>query len=69
MRTPLLGKKDLGPLRKVVDGDASKDKLECGHVLPIAQDIYGPRFPQRRRCRKCRDGITVNDSKDGNAHG
>lgn len=29
------------------------DLLECGHVLSAANDLYGPRFPSRRRCTEC----------------
>lgn len=41
------------PLRKVVDSKDYKDFLECGHILPLAQDIYSNRYPVRRRCHKC----------------
>lgn len=44
--------------------------LECGHTLRQAQDIYGVRYPERRRCWKCRDGLAVDvdvTSLDGEA--
>jgi hypothetical protein len=31
--------------------------LECGHVLPQARDMIGVRYPARRRCRKCAEGL------------
>jgi hypothetical protein len=34
-----------------------RDVLECGHVLPVAKDAFGPRYPARRRCWKCRRGL------------
>lgn len=55
------------PLRKVerqvmydVLGNGTpivQDLLECGHLLPPAEDIYGVRWPARRRCCKCRLGM------------
>jgi hypothetical protein len=32
------------------------DYLECGHVIPQAQDIYGFYYPKERRCHKCSKG-------------
>jgi len=29
------------------------DKLECNHILMVASDMYGKRFPNKRRCRHC----------------
>jgi len=42
------------PLRKVVGVDSTgHDILECGHRLSGASDIYGPRYPDKRRCHYC----------------
>lgn len=49
------------PLRKVIQRAGwniggvivSADYLECGHVLPVTQDIIGEYYPERRRCHKC----------------
>lgn len=47
------------PLRKVigyvdVDGNGwIKEKLECGHIVGIKQDIYGATNAYRRRCKQC----------------
>lgn len=46
----------LCPLRRVVDHSGDRlqwDVLECGHKLYQASDIFGQRFPTRRRCRHC----------------
>lgn len=31
-----------------------KERLECGHLINIKQDIYGETNAYRRRCRDCR---------------
>lgn len=46
------------PLRKVInrftnDNGVRREQLECGHEIGQAQDMYGDRYPVRRRCRKC----------------
>jgi hypothetical protein len=41
------------PLRKIIEIVERKEILECGHVLPIKQDIFGDTCPLRRRCWKC----------------
>jgi hypothetical protein len=56
----------MAPLRKVVANlpwmvpgvsvPLPSDLLECGHRLAEASDIYGPRYPARRRCHKCERG-------------
>lgn len=58
-----------GPLRKVVSEAAVtyeiagyevtrlREVLECGHVNRIPTDRYGEYTAERRRCRKCRDGL------------
>ena len=56
------------PLRRIVreftetieNGDGCRaqlprEKLECGHVVAVRQDIYGPTNAYRRRCRRCGD--------------
>jgi hypothetical protein len=56
-----------GPLRAIigyvevpiVEGSrwtVIRERLECGHVVNIRQDIIGPTNAHRRRCRRCRDG-------------
>lgn len=34
-----------------------QDVLECGHMLSPAQDAFGERCPERRRCFKCAKGL------------
>lgn len=61
------------PLRNVVDRGIYKvfdwglgvtqDHLECGHLLAPADDIYGPRYPSRRRCWKCAKGEPVDTAE------
>ena len=46
------------PLRKVVGQKGFDDILECGHSLFQASDMYGPRFPGKRRCRHCWKALT-----------
>lgn len=50
------------PLRKVVDEGATKEvegytlrcwELECGHKVSPPEDLIGPRYPERMRCRQC----------------
>jgi hypothetical protein len=47
------------PLRLVVDSfadpatSALKERLECGHVQGVRQDIFGDTNAVRRRCRQC----------------
>lgn len=46
------------PLRKIVrefinEHGAEKEELECGHVVPRKQDIYGATNAYRRRCKQC----------------
>lgn len=52
------------PLRKIIEvvripgekfgwPDVFKERLECGHIVRIKQDIYGPTNAYRRRCREC----------------
>jgi len=49
-----------GPLRRVVEhlgclpGEFTpSEKLECGHIQRVVQDIYGPTNAYKRRCRQC----------------
>lgn len=46
-------RKYLYPLRKIVGCNGRWDVLECGHELLEASDMYGFRFPDKRRCRHC----------------
>jgi hypothetical protein len=32
-----------------------KEKLECGHIVRIKEDIYGQTNAYKRRCRFCRE--------------
>lgn len=50
------------PLRKVIERvevdigysvTVTREKLECGHVIPIVQDFYGNTYAERRRCKQC----------------
>lgn len=50
------------PLRAVVGGkhvevvpgvEVWRDELECGHLIRIATDMIGERYPARRRCGEC----------------
>lgn len=49
----------MAPLRKVIESfndketGAMKERLECGHVQNVKQDIYGYTYANKRRCRKC----------------
>jgi len=65
-----------GPLRKIVGSDwlpcnvapggfanHHGDLLECGHIISMAQDIFGHCNRERRRCRKCRDGLPPDPRK------
>lgn len=59
-----------GPLRKIVGyvkesighhdtlGEMfiDREELECGHIIPIKQDMFGETNATRRRCRKCGEG-------------
>lgn len=58
-----------GPLRKVIgrvpeslgrDKDGleyfiMREQLECGHIQPVVEDMYGPTNAFRRRCRQCKE--------------
>lgn len=53
--------KELRPLRSILRSTIDEygvfiDLLACGHRIHSASDIYGPRYPDRRRCRKCKSG-------------
>jgi len=47
------GKKELRPLRKIVDYRAGKEVLECGHEQWPRTDIAGDTNATRRRCIHC----------------
>jgi hypothetical protein len=65
-RPHLAGKTNRDPLRKVVDKFTSYDgipfeRLDCGHGVPVRQDMIGPTVATRRRCALCgekqREGV------------
>jgi hypothetical protein len=47
---------DKGPLRKIVGMKDDLELLECGHTQWGRGDIFGHTAPERRRCRKCKQG-------------
>ena len=62
----------VAPLRKIVDrpmvsigGDDEneyfmrQEQLECGHVQPVHEDLYGATNATRRRCKVC---LVVNEA-------
>lgn len=56
MTAPL--RKIVGQVRWPIPGDLRvyRDLLECGHVVPIKQDLVGETNAYRRRCKKCQSG-------------
>ncbi len=62
MRRPAARRKAGWPLRRVLGVVEEtmpsgvgllRERLECGHVVPIREDIFGRTNAYRRRCRRC----------------
>lgn len=50
------------PLRKIIGFEdveivpgviARNEKLECGHIQPVREGVFGPTSAYRRRCDQC----------------